>query len=119
MFEQTIIDAINTTLQSFDLTYCIIVNILTYLIIQRFDIDKRVNNLNTWQKRLVFGIVCIFVAIVYYFTGYNSVTSFSDPLLGCLCECRTQVFLYSVLKPQHVLMCLLESLASKYVFLNK
>ena len=40
MFEQTIIDAINTTLQSFDLTYCIVVNILTYLIIQRFDIDE-------------------------------------------------------------------------------
>ena len=72
MFEQTIIDAINTTLQSFDLTYCIVVNILTYLIIQRFDIDERISNLNTWQKRLVFGIVCIFVAIVYYFTG-NSI----------------------------------------------
>ena len=82
MFEQTIIDAINTTLQSFDLTYCIVVNILTYLIIQRFDIDKRVNNLNTWQKRLVFGIVCIFVAIVYYFTGNNIKVLFNSIILA-------------------------------------
>ena len=82
MFEQTIIDAINTTLQSFDLTYCIVVNILTYLIIQRFDIDERVNNLNTWQKRLVFSIVCIFVAIVYYFTGNSIKVLFNSIILA-------------------------------------
>ena len=82
MFEQTIIDAINTTLQSFDLTYCIVVNILTYLIIQRFDIDERVNNLNTWQKSLVFGIVCIFVEIVYYFTGNSIKVLFNSIILA-------------------------------------
>lgn len=82
MFEQTIIDAINTTLQSFDLTYCLVVNLFTYLIVQRFNIDDTVSNLNTWQKRLVFSIVCIIVAVVYYLTGNSIKVLFNSIILA-------------------------------------
>jgi len=82
MFEEAISNAINTTIQSFDLTYCIVVNILTYLVIKRWDNTIESYNINTWQKRLAFGIVSIIVAVVYYLTGNDIKTIFNSIILA-------------------------------------
>ena len=55
---------IETTLGSFDFAYCIIVNVLTYTIIQCLP-----NHISTWYKRLVLFCVILFTGAVYYFTG--------------------------------------------------
>lgn len=49
---------INTTLNSFDLTYCLLVNILTYTIITIIDYFNKDKKVKTWVKRLVL-IGCI------------------------------------------------------------
>ena len=82
MFEEAISNAINTTIQSFDITYCLVVNILTYLVIKRWDNSIESYNINTWQKRLAFSIVSIIVAIVYYLTGNDIKTIFNSIILA-------------------------------------
>lgn len=82
MFEEAISNAINTTIQSFDITYCVVVNILTYLVIKRWDNSIESYNINTWQKRLAFSIVSIIVAIVYYLTGNDIKTIFNSIILA-------------------------------------
>lgn len=62
---EIISNIINTTINSFDFTFCIIVNITTYLIIKWF-INKE---LSTWNKRKIFIIASIILGIIYYFTG--------------------------------------------------
>lgn len=57
---------IETTLQSFDFVYCIIVNILTYLIIRILEDRIKVT---TWRKRLVLLGVIASIGVIYYLTG--------------------------------------------------
>ena len=59
---------IDLTLQSFDFGFCIVVNILTYLIIKIID-SKKNKPLTKWQKRLVLLSAILILSIVYYFIG--------------------------------------------------
>lgn len=61
--------AIETTLASFDFAFCIVVNVLTYLIIQlcNFINYKLVNN--STKKRIVLLICVVIVSVIYYVIG--------------------------------------------------
>lgn len=65
---EIITDIIQTTANSFDFGYCIIVNVLTYLVISSLK-DAKVDFTTTWQKRLILLLVILFTSIVYYFIG--------------------------------------------------
>ena len=58
--EEAISTIINSVISSFDFTFCIIVNIATYLIIKAIiNTDKFFTS--TWFKRIVFLIVCTII----------------------------------------------------------
>lgn len=59
---------IDLTLQSFDFGFCIVVNILTYLIIKIID-SKKNKPLTKWQKRLVLLSAILILSVAYYFIG--------------------------------------------------
>lgn len=67
---EIIVNAINTTLESFDFAYCISVNIFTYIIISVLTsagINKKY--ISTWSKRIILLICIVIVAFVYKLTG--------------------------------------------------
>lgn len=70
---------VNTTINSFDITFCIIVNIATYILIKLF--TKR-RKLTTWNKRIVLIVVSILIAIVYCLTGSDYRTIFNSLILA-------------------------------------
>lgn len=55
-------------LSGFDFSYCVTVNILTYLIIRVID-SNRTKNLTTWQKRIVLLVAIAIISIGYYLVG--------------------------------------------------
>lgn len=59
---------IQTTLESFDFAYCIIVNILTYIII-KIIYDARNKAINKWQKRLILLLIILSTGVLYYLFG--------------------------------------------------
>ena len=62
---------INTTIESFDFSFCVAVNILTYLIIKLIDEFNGYRKVATWTKRGVMLIAVIVISIAYYITGSN------------------------------------------------
>ena len=62
---------INTTIESFDFSFCIAVNILTYFIIKLIDELNGSRKVATWTKRCVMLIVVICISIAYYIIGSN------------------------------------------------
>ena len=62
-------DAIQTTINSFDFAFCIVVNILTYCVIKFIDDCNGDKAVNTWIKRLILFIVILFVSAAYYYNG--------------------------------------------------
>lgn len=62
-------DILQTTLNSFDFAYCIIVNILTYLIIKVIDDFNGIKKVDTWTKRGVLLFVILITGVVYIFVG--------------------------------------------------
>ena len=65
-----LMEIIDTTLHSFDFAYCIVVNILTYLIIKSInDIKKR--PLSIWRKRVILLLVISSTGGVYYIVDNN------------------------------------------------
>ena len=62
---------INTTIESFDFSFCISVNILTYFIIKLIDELNGSHKVATWTKRCVMLIVVICISIAYYIIGSN------------------------------------------------
>lgn len=63
-------EIINTTLLSFDFAYCIIVNILTYLVIKIIS-EKRDKAIKTNNKRLILLICILLTGVVYYAIGQD------------------------------------------------
>lgn len=59
-------EIINITIESFDFSFCIIVNILTYIIIKLIDDINGINKVSTWTKRIVMLCSVIVVSIIYY-----------------------------------------------------
>lgn len=62
---------IDTTIESFDLSFCVTVNILTYLIIKLIDELNGSRKVATWTKRGVMLISVIIISIAYYVIGSN------------------------------------------------
>ena len=62
---------IQTTLESFDFSYCIVVNLLTYFIVRIITEYKPKVNLSTWRKRVVLLCVILSTGVVYYTIGSN------------------------------------------------
>lgn len=60
---------IQTTLNSFDFMYCLIVNILTYLTIKIIDEVNKEKEVNIWIKRLVLLCAILLTGVVYYLLG--------------------------------------------------
>ena len=73
---------ITTTTSSFDFTFCAIVNVATYIIINIITDIKPNLKFNTWSKRIVFLIISIIIAIVYYLTGSDPKVLFNSIVLA-------------------------------------
>lgn len=71
---EIITNIIETTLNSFDFTFCISVNILTYLIINFVNSKNGSKNLTTWKKRFVLlGVIILIGAFYIYDAGDKKV----------------------------------------------
>lgn len=73
---------IQTTLESFDFAYCIVVNILTYIIIRLINDRTRHKHLITWNKRLVLLLVILFMGVLYYLLGNDTRTILNSAILA-------------------------------------
>lgn len=65
-----LIDIINTTLESFDFAYCIVVNILTYVIIKIVG-EATNKGVKTWIKRVILLACILLTGVLYYATGQD------------------------------------------------
>ena len=83
---------IQTTLESFDFSYCIVVNVLTYIIIRIITEYKPKWNLTTWNKRVVLLCTLFSTGVVYYTIGSDVKLLFNSAIL-------TPVFWSWVMKP--------------------
>ena len=79
---EIISNAIQTTLDSFNFAYCIIVNILTYLIIRLINDRNGHKDLTTWSKRLVLLFVILSTGVLYYFLGNDTTTILNSAILA-------------------------------------
>lgn len=82
---------IQTTLESFDFAYCIVVNVLTYFIIRIID-DNKKTPLTTWQKRAILLIIILSTGVLYYLIGSDSRVLLNSAIL-------TPVFWSWIMKP--------------------
>lgn len=82
MIENIIGNIVDTTINSFDFTFCFIVNVFTYIIIKINHESKNYFNFGLWTKRLIFVGVSIIVAIVYYLNGSDCKTLFNSFILA-------------------------------------
>lgn len=65
---ETIFENISSNLfNDFDFSFCLVVNILTYMIVNTFTTFKK--QLTTWNKRVILLISVVVLGVVYYFTG--------------------------------------------------
>lgn len=67
--QQTFQQIIDTTLSSFDFGFCLIVNILTYIIIKIIDEVNKEKEVTVWQKRLVLIASILSIGGIYYAIG--------------------------------------------------
>lgn len=74
-------NTIQTTLNSFDFAYCIIVNVLTYIIVKVIT-DVIHKNLTKWNKRIVLVGVILSIGVLYYFVGNNITTLINSAILA-------------------------------------
>lgn len=72
---------IETTAQSFDFTYCICVNILTYIAITGIE-DCSQRKLSTWCKRVVMLGAVLIVGVIYYLNGMDNKLLFNSAILA-------------------------------------
>lgn len=80
--EEIISTILNNTINSFDFPFCITVNITTYLIIKTITDYKKKGKVSTWNKRLIFLIISIIIAIIYCLTGSDIKTIFNSFILA-------------------------------------
>ena len=79
---EIITNSIQTTLSSFDFAYCIIVNILTYLIITTVSNRNGHKDLTTWSKRLILLLVIFFTGGLYILLDYDVKTLINSAILS-------------------------------------
>ena len=85
-------NTIQTTLESFDFAFCIIVNVLTYLIIRLTHDRNGHKDLTTWSKRIILLMTILSTGVLYYLLGNNTKTILNSAILA-------PVFWSWVLKP--------------------
>lgn len=66
-----ITNSVQNTLDSFDFSFCVTVNVLTYIIIKSIDELNGSKQVSTWGKRLILLISLIIISVVYYIAGMN------------------------------------------------
>lgn len=75
-------DTINKIISNFDLSFCVVVNIGTYIIIQLLK-SKPFNIIcSTWGKRLIFLVIAIICSVVYYFNNIDIKIIFNSVILA-------------------------------------
>lgn len=79
---EIITNSIQTTLSSFDFAYCIIVNVLTYLVITTINNRNRHKNLTTWSKRWILLLVILFTGGLYMLLDYDVKTLINSAILA-------------------------------------
>ena len=89
---EVIYNTIQTTLNSFDFAFCIIVNVLTYLIINIINSRNGNIDMKMWSKRIILILCIVVVGSFYYFTG-------SDIKLVLNSAIITPVFWSWIMKP--------------------
>ena len=80
--EEIISTIVNNIINSFDFSFCITVNIATYLVIKTITNYKKKGKVSTWNKRLIFLAVSIILAIIYYLTGSEVKTILNSFILA-------------------------------------
>lgn len=75
-------DIIQTTINSFDFSYCVIVNLLTYFIIKLIDELNKEKVVGVWIKRLVLISCILFTGVVYYAIGQDIKLLFNSAILA-------------------------------------
>lgn len=80
--EEIITTIINNTIASFDIPFCLSVNIATYVLIKSITEAKTKGKVSTWNKRLIFLAVSIIIAIIYYLTGSEVKTILNSFILA-------------------------------------
>lgn len=79
---EIISNIIQTTLESFDFSFCIAVNILTYLFVNVINSRNGNIDMSTNYKRLVLLISIIIVSIVYYINGSDTKLIMNSSILA-------------------------------------
>ena len=79
---EIISNAIQTTLDSFNFAYCIIVNVLTYLIIRLINDRNGHKDLTTWSKRLVLLLISLSMGVLYCILGNDTRTILNSAILA-------------------------------------
>ena len=80
--EEAISTIINNIISSFDFSFCISVNIATYIVIKLITDCKKKGKVSTWNKRLIFLIISIIIAIIYCLTGSDPKTILNSFILA-------------------------------------
>ena len=89
---EVIYNIIQTTLESFDFAYCIIVNILTYFVISTINNKRGHKDISTWTKRVVLLVTILSTGVLYYLMGSDTKVLLNSAILA-------PVFWSWVLKP--------------------
>ena len=82
MIEEIINNVITTVISSFDLSYCISVNILTYLIIKIIDSLNGNKTVSTWSKRIVLLVVIFSTGVLYNLIGCDNKILLNSAILS-------------------------------------
>lgn len=80
--EEAILTIINNIINSFDFPFCITVNVATYITIKTITDCKKKYKISTWNKRLIFLIISIIIAIIYCLIGSDIKTVFNSFILA-------------------------------------
>lgn len=76
--EEFAIGLISNVFDNFDLSFCVVVNIATYIVIKSLSGIK----ITTWRKRVIFLIVCFVSAIFYWKFGSEPKNIFNSIILA-------------------------------------
>ena len=82
MIEEIINNIITTIISSFDFSYCISVNVLTYLIIKFIDSLNGNKTVSTWSKRIVLLVVIFSTGVLYNLIGCDNKVLLNSAILA-------------------------------------
>lgn len=82
MINEIITNIINNTISSFDIPFCITINIATYLIVNATNEIKQTTKLTTWNKRVIFLFVSIIIGTIYCLLGSDYRTILNSVILA-------------------------------------